>query len=381
MITPIRLLGTLLLFLTTFITQAATFDSFEFFYVNGVDNAKKEAEESAENLKAKILPELGPHQVGSLYQRNGGTLYQLLETDKLLYVDTARSGFKEFWVYLTLMKGSPPGFLTKVYTDVLAKYDEYTYTHGNGANDLRGMTDAVVGELNAGKKIILVSHSEGNFFANQVVNYITTNKPDLAPCLKQVAVASPATNVASHGPWTTLSNDNVINTARIGFAWGSLILRPEPAGALPTLDPPQNHNFINAYLFNFRPRLRDQIETIAAAINDGHSGGCAAGDTPVTIWFPAVSGQTCYGSNAQLKIDNVYHPFNGDSASGTVILARGKHNMTTTSLNCTGDYRCASDGRWHLSYTDRAGQKQTSSLPSDPLSAGCPLVDHPFTIN
>jgi len=74
--------------------------------------------------------------------------------------------------------------------------------------DLTGHVSDYKNSILEGKKLILVPHSQGNFFANESYNYLSSSEKS---SFGIVAVANPDTHVASGGPHTTLFEDLVID--------------------------------------------------------------------------------------------------------------------------------------------------------------------------
>jgi microcompartment protein CcmL/EutN len=74
-----------------------------------------------------------------------------------------------------------------------------------------GMIDSVSAALNAGDKAIVIAHSQGNMFANAILNSVIANQsPNIAAGLKIVSVATPA-STAQDSRYKTANQDRVIN--------------------------------------------------------------------------------------------------------------------------------------------------------------------------
>lgn len=245
------------------LSHAGQFDSFKIYYVNGMANyTENDARTTRNQLSLLAIPDA--YDVSYLYQKNGSVPYQLLQSYEQNYTDGSRDKYKNFGKWLMHLNLAPTRFMENVYWPVLARWDQYSYTSGDPY--LQRMVNMVNSVLQTGERVILVAHSQGNFYANQVANYIQTNTP-YGLCLGVVGVATPATNVAGNsGPYTTLKNDLVINGARTTFPWGSSIL-PGNSGPITTADS-MNHNMTVAYLVNLAPQIRQQIINVATAVNN-----------------------------------------------------------------------------------------------------------------
>lgn len=80
------------------------------------------------------------------------------------------------------------------------------------------MIDRVSVALNSGDKAIVIAHSQGNMFANAILNSVVANQsPNLAAGLKIVSVATPASS-SQDVRYKTANQDRVINILSTGQA-------------------------------------------------------------------------------------------------------------------------------------------------------------------
>ena len=96
-------------------------------------------------------------------------------------------------------------------------------------------------------KLVIVSHSQGNFYANAAYAALASEKPEYGAATGVVGVASPASTVAGvvdGGPYTTFSEDWVINAVRYFYP------NTLPANATTGTTPVDGlgHGFQTAYL-------------------------------------------------------------------------------------------------------------------------------------
>jgi hypothetical protein len=120
-------------------------------------------------------------------------------------------------------------------------------------------TSAVVSQATQGYPILVVAHSEGNMFAQQLHERLQLKVPnaynqtlfDLSRSLQVVNVATPAA-VSDTGKYVTSSEDIVINFLARILSTISLLLQPAAANAdssLKTyLSDPSGHGFVSVYL-------------------------------------------------------------------------------------------------------------------------------------
>ena len=93
-------------------------------------------------------------------------------------------------------------------------------------------------------KLVIVSHSQGNFYANAAYTALASEKPEYGAATGVIGVASPASMVAGGGPYATFSEDWVINAVR--FLYPNTL----PANATTGTTPVDGlgHGFLTAYL-------------------------------------------------------------------------------------------------------------------------------------
>ncbi len=111
--------------------------------------------------------------------------------------------------------------------------------------DLQAQEAHYKGDLAAGRKIIVVAHSQGNLYVNQAYSDLGPNPTEF----NVIAVASPADYVAGGGPWTTLRNDIITLVA------GALLDNEYNTNTPGSCNPPPDltseincHSFTDSYL-------------------------------------------------------------------------------------------------------------------------------------
>ncbi len=254
------LLGGFLLLFNVSVVLAGTFDDFNVYFVNGINNSRNQADKSKKVLRTLVIPDAPDGNVDKLYNTTEGVLSDLLETYRLGAID---KNYKNFWLWLDKPDRAPEWF-KPIYYQTLSKYDERTYTQDP---DLQTMLAKLQSRAQSRKKTILVAHSEGNFYANMIVNNLQSSNPELAACTGVVAVATPAIYVAGGGPYTTLRNDVVINAARDNFPWGGQILPPSPPDYLFNSKDFSGHQFVPSYLEPLNGRIRSHVVDVANQIS------------------------------------------------------------------------------------------------------------------
>ena len=219
-----------LAFFLTFLLALLPFESFgaltdyNVYFINGIDNTRNQADTSRQKLRELVVPEVPDSSVQTLYQSNIGSLRTMIDRVRQMAIaENSRETFKRYWrcyAELTPDKCSSTDPLAsdmrQMILDTLGAYSETAYVQNP---QLQAMVSAVTNNYNNGKKSLLVAHSQGNFYANQVVNFLQAAAPNVAACTNVVGVASPATYVAKNGPYKTRYNDIVIAAAGLTFPY------------------------------------------------------------------------------------------------------------------------------------------------------------------
>jgi len=134
------------------------------------------------------------------------------------------------------------------------KIKDYGYV-GYADSDLQGtLTDIRVG-MTTGQKILLIAHSQGCSYANEIFSKLTTGSDAIAKtAVGIVAIGSPAAYVAKGG-YLTSTNDRIIGLLRLA---GFSVLPSNITISLTTKDL-LGHSLLNAY---FNPDLEGYAEVL-----------------------------------------------------------------------------------------------------------------------
>ncbi|MBY0385295.1 hypothetical protein K2X05_09065 [bacterium] len=95
-------------------------------------------------------------------------------------------------------------------------------------------------DLLDGRSIVVVAHSQGNFFTNSSANMLDIQFFPIKSHFKMISVATPASSVTNHGPHFTLLSDGVIKWIPNSLPANSSNTKPTP-GIF-------DHAFIEHYL-------------------------------------------------------------------------------------------------------------------------------------
>jgi hypothetical protein len=141
----------------------------------------------------------------------------------------------------------------------------------NSDADLAAMVGQYLIDLNAGKKVILVSHSQGNFYANRAQEFIADNNPELAPSLGVISVASPSGSLAPGALLTQNSQDTVI----FGTVAGKYSVLPANVNFFGINDK-RHHGFLTTYMLthNARARISGHVQTMINQLPEPIAADC-----------------------------------------------------------------------------------------------------------
>jgi len=213
-------------------------------YVNGIDTTEREAGKSMSLLRDEMLKASGV-SVGCVdftyaYNTNEPIFLDLLEAG----VQKTREltlDMTDFWKQYFRVA---PYIPAKWFGDLVDIWYTSHEVALNGASFLLGdQTDEHIAkyrdQLKQGRQVILVPHSQGNFYANEEWVRLTFQEQDQTHI---VAVATPADKVADGGSYTTLTEDWI---ARYFFP---IALAAETTNGDTCLDNWVCHSFDDSYM-------------------------------------------------------------------------------------------------------------------------------------
>ncbi len=220
----------------------------DIYFGNGVWNTYKQANVSKKALK-KFIQQNNPTRFSSTdedktysfklaYNNTYGTSIDLIETHWQLYESGQISeGYFSFVAHVLDGRDTEEEFL-KDLREIIAQSDA----------DTSNMYVKYQAEsFNLKHNVLLVSHSQGNLFANKIYAQLSSSEKQH---FQNVAIATPASRVFSGGPYVTLNQDAVV-----GAIPGSLPGNAEGFG----------HTFVPSYLNNPNSATKEKI---AVGINE-----------------------------------------------------------------------------------------------------------------
>lgn len=213
-------------------------------YGNGMFNEKSDAFASVEQLSILRVGEsfeTGVVEYDVSYNHNEFPMLQLYQVALQKSLETQ----SRFWSWIGSVGAAPSWFKDAMGSVASTYMRESAVDFG----DLNEHEKKYRGYFKDGFRILLVSHSQGNFYANQAWNRLFTgsNASPHQESFGNVQVATPASYIASeYSTHTTLTDDFPMIVVRISL--GSLPANVA-GGAAPAPDgDPNGHSFLKAYM-------------------------------------------------------------------------------------------------------------------------------------
>lgn len=218
---------------------------------NGIMNTKKDATRSKNLLKEVLRATLTPEEFGKLefkvaYNHTYGRISDLYESLKQQV--SADNVSISFWRWL----GGQEVLPDVVQRAILSTVTRFDFSTMVAPEDLSNHLALYRAKILAGKKVLVVSHSQGNFFANAAYELLYNGaSPIPLKSFGIVSVATPANYVGGNGPYTTLAEDGLIEAVRIATLPG--VLPPLPPNITNILSDAivadwEGHSFMDAYM-------------------------------------------------------------------------------------------------------------------------------------
>lgn len=223
------------------------------FFGNGMFNPESSARESLKQLSLRIKEAENWKRSRSYlaYNYDEAAVYQLLEV-----LEQKQGDFdKRFWRWLMDWSDAPSWF-QKAIEKLQVKKDMAGFQKYSLSDQIFKYEE----ELGAERSIVVVAHSQGNFFANNASLFLQSSFYPATSKFKIVSVATPASFVQDDGPYFTLKSDGVIR-----FIPGALPPNAENSTPSPGLF---DHRFVDHYL-NSSPtgsKIIEKVQTTFAGL-------------------------------------------------------------------------------------------------------------------
>lgn len=183
-------------------------NGYELFFINGVLNKKRKARET----KEKLAQMLNQKTVALEYNENHmlGQFFDLW-VHKVGELEIDKTGTTGFWQLVGAV-ALPVGNVRKALYDWLDPDRDIGHW---AEKDLKRMIQSAKTALNQNKKVIIVAHSEGNFFYRNIYKALNQwNSTKTQQCFAGIGFATPLSSKPGNYDYITSSNDRIINLVR-----------------------------------------------------------------------------------------------------------------------------------------------------------------------
>jgi len=245
----LKLIILLSFFLVTLYAEEINECKTDIYFGNGVWNEPEDAEKSIFRLQKLINKEIIKNnpklqakygEVKLQYNWGQGTMLDVLETYYQLKEVGQVADYQFFAVIAILTGGNPALTFSAITSQKLIE----PLTRGWEQGNVDDMSQKYYDEsFKLSHKVLLVSHSQGNMFANRAYDNINPTK--YKNYFANLQVASPASEVkAEKGDYVTLSTD---------LTSADPIINPIPGSMSPNASGDSGHAFVSAYLSQADP--------------------------------------------------------------------------------------------------------------------------------
>ena len=184
-------------------------DKVRIYFANGVSNSMEDAYGSQDKVKSALG--MQDKDFGLAYNASENWFKQLIQ----VYVQRENDS-DNFWYWTRHMDQAPQWFRDE-YVQKVRKFNEDMVSNDP---DLPKHIRQYVADLVSGKKVVIVAHSQGNFYANNAYRFIRSEYSEYKDSIGIVSVANPSNYVEGGGSYalddvyTTNPVDLIINLVR-----------------------------------------------------------------------------------------------------------------------------------------------------------------------
>ena len=256
-------------------------------HINGVNTTAKEAELNAEILRNSLASRGVEASVELAYNPTQGVMLDIIQAS-LQKINESPFSIPTSTVQTivgVVLRMSPTApivdqGISDVINNALIAVNDLNILDNFTPSDFDHVLSRVIDVSEKNGKVLLVPHSQGNFFANAVVGQLAAT---LIPkdSVSIVGVATPTSHIAGDGDYLTSTNDQVIQWVR------TFSPTLNPLHTIRAVDEPgvpffmQGHSFVNIYM---NPELEGEsvlIDKIQNTLNV--LSGCIPGAFEVII--------------------------------------------------------------------------------------------------
>jgi len=259
------------------------------YFGNGMRNSYHEAKYSLDVLRNKIpkTPGWRPEKSKIAYNPAGFIGVELLQ----VYRQKSAEFREEFWIWLWNLAKAPAWF-QEDFRKILVGSE---MDDSNNWHDL-GHIAAYEADMLANRSVLVVAHSQGNFYANNAASTMDMLTFPVVEKFRMISIGTPSSRVANNGPYFTLMSDGIIRWIPTALAANSTNSFPSP-GLF-------DHDFVSHYLEGVP--TGSSIIGSATAIMADLSKPKAAEDKVCWDWFAVLrlrDKESCIAKCSAAKVD------------------------------------------------------------------------------
>ncbi|MFZ2719450.1 MAG: hypothetical protein WAZ27_01120 [Minisyncoccia bacterium] len=237
---------------------------------NGIMNTEQDAIDSRDRIENLLRTTLTSEEFNKLefalaYNHSYGHFSDLYESLKQrVGTDNVVTSF---WRWMGGLEVLPD----EVQAEFLRTATRFDFSTMVGPEDFANHLALYRAKTLSGKKVLVVSHSQGNFFANAAYQTLYSgSEPLRSRSFGIVSVANPASFVGGNGPYTTLAEDGIIAAIRL----------TTPPGIQPPLPPNltnilsgartsdwKGHSFLDEYMTTGSRSVAKIMPDVIATMN------------------------------------------------------------------------------------------------------------------
>ena len=191
------------------------------FFGNGMFNSKSDAHASRIYLRDKLTETTSWKRERSYlaYNEDVPALLQLLE----VFAQKNSSFSRDFWSWIVNVSNSP-----KWFRDQILRAQTHQHHVGIESLSFNPQMSSYQRELDLGRNIVVVAHSQGNFFAYSALQELALDRETESHNFHVISVATPESIHDEEAPYFTLTSDGVIRYIPGALTPNSSNVHPEP---------------------------------------------------------------------------------------------------------------------------------------------------------
>ncbi|MGR2918954.1 hypothetical protein [Acinetobacter sp. 1125_18A] len=244
-----------IIFLTTSIYAQEQYDNHAIVHINGLNTTFDGAVMNQLALKNQVQIERPNYSVNLAYNKKSGFLKDILQVATQKFVNDTES---DFWKlidnYDEIQKAS------LISDETYKKYIDQLKNNESLIPEIEEHLNQYTSFLDKGQNVVLVPHSQGNFYGNASLNLLLAHSKQARNQIYSVGLASPSENLLPNSSYYTSSNDFVIRGIGVFIK-----VLPHNVTVPFSFSDLSGHSFVETYLRQGKTRklILDKIFTYA----------------------------------------------------------------------------------------------------------------------